>query len=316
MVRNVRAAGAVLWRFRGAGDTPGASAVEVAIVHRPRYDDWSLPKGKLERGETRHAAAVREVAEETGFAAVLGRHLGRVGYPVPEGDKTVDYYAARAAGGEFAPNEEVDELRWLPAAAAADLLSYPHDRVVLSRFTEFPPDTVTVLLVRHGHAGRKKLWTGPDDQRPLSPTGRHQADALTALLPLFGADRVFSVPKERCVATVAPLAGLLGVPVVPEPALAEAPRPPDSPRGPTDPAPAVARLRDIARAGGTPVVCSQGGVIPGVVGALLADLPGGSGVEPDELKSPKGSAWVLSFTPDGRLVSADHIPHPAQADRA
>ncbi|WP_018682108.1 NUDIX hydrolase [Actinokineospora enzanensis] len=291
--RQIRAAGAVLWR-----PSPGSDGPEVAVVHRPRYDDWSLPKGKLDRGETVHAAAVREVAEETGFAAVLGRHLARVGYPVPGGDKTVEYFAARAAGGGFTPNEEVDRLRWLPVPEAAELVTYPHDRVVLHRFAEVPPATVTLLLVRHAHAGRKQLWTGPDDERPLSPTGRAQTEALTRLLPLFGPDRVHAVPKLRCVATVAPLAGLLGVPIVEEPVLAEHTH--------ERTGPAVARVREIARAGGTPVVCSQGGVIPDVVLALLADL-GGSAVEATAVRSRKGSVWVLTFTPDGRLAAADYL---------
>ncbi|GLZ41704.1 NUDIX hydrolase [Actinokineospora sp. NBRC 105648] len=290
MSGKIAAAGAVLWRG-------GAGGVEVAVVHRPRYDDWSLPKGKLDRGESTHAAAVREVAEETGFAAVLGRFLARVSYRVPDGDKTVDYFAARAAGGAFEPNDEVDQLRWLPVDAAADLCRYPHDRVVLHRFTDAPADTTTVLLVRHAHAGKKQLWTGPDAQRPLSPTGERQSHALTRLLPLFGPDRVHSVPKVRCTATVAPLAAALGVPVVPEPTLSEQAHE-------ASPGAATARLLELAKDGGTPVVCSQGGVIPDVLADLLTD----SRVEAADLKSRKGSVWVLSFDADARLVAADYIP--------
>nr|WP_026425405.1 NUDIX hydrolase [Actinokineospora inagensis] len=296
----MHAAGAVLWRVDERG------RIVVALVHRPRYGDWSLPKGKLDGGESTHAAAVREVAEETGWAAVLGRHLGRVDYPVPAGDKRVDYFAARAVTGAFTPNDEVDELRWLPVDEAGPVLTYPHDRVVLRQFTAAPPDTTTVLLVRHAHAGRKSLWTGPDDQRPLSALGRRQTAALTALLPLFGPDRVHAVPKERCVATVAPLAGSLGVPVLAEPLLAESAHSGhdaghDSSRdsGPdTGLDAAVTRLREIAAAGGTPVVCSQGGVIPGVV----AELTGLA-----EPRARKGSVWVLSFA-GSKVVAADHIP--------
>ncbi|WP_425426256.1 NUDIX hydrolase [Actinokineospora terrae] len=282
---HVRAAGAVLWR----PSTDPGGATEVAVVHRQRYDDWSLPKGKLDRRETVHAAAVREVAEETGFAAALGRHLARVEYSVPDGHKTVEYFAARAVSGEFEPNDEVDRLRWLPVDEAAPLLTYPHDRVVLERFTAAPAATTTVLLVRHAHAGRKREWPGPDDQRPLSALGLRQVEALTGLLPLFGPDRVVSVPNLRCTATVAPLAAALGVAVEPAPELSE---PVHREHGS-----GTAALLRIAAAGGTPVVCSQGGVIPDVVTAL-------TGVS--DVRARKGSVWVLSFAGD-RVVAADHI---------
>ncbi|RLK55450.1 NUDIX hydrolase [Actinokineospora cianjurensis] len=285
---HVRAAGAVLWRPSAAPAGAGES-IEVAVVHRQRYDDWSLPKGKLDRRETVHAAAVREVAEETGFAAALGRHLARVEYSVPDGHKTVEYFAARAVRGEFEPNEEVDRLRWLPVEQAAPLLTYPHDRVVLDRFGAAPAATTTVLLVRHAHAGRKREWPGPDDQRPLSALGLRQVEALTSLLPLFGPDRVVSAPNLRCTATVAPLAAALGVAVEPAAELSE---PAHRERGS-----GTAALLRIAAAGGTPVVCSQGGVIPDVVTAL-------TGVS--DVRARKGSVWVLSFAGE-RVVAADHI---------
>ncbi|MGH3468334.1 MAG: NUDIX hydrolase, partial [Thermocrispum sp.] len=103
----IRAAGAVLWR------PAGRHGYRVAVVHRPRYDDWSLPKGKLDDGESAPAAAVREIAEETGTACVLGPFVTRSGYRVADIPKVVDYYGARATGGEFTPNDEVDEVRWL-----------------------------------------------------------------------------------------------------------------------------------------------------------------------------------------------------------
>ena len=287
----IKAAGAVLWRRAGSG------AVEVAVVHRPRYDDWSLPKGKLGRGETTCAAAVREVAEETGFRAVLGAHLDRVAYTVPQGDKVVDYFAARAATGSFEVNDEVDALRWLDPAEAAPLLTHDGDRAVLARFVDVGVDTTTVLLVRHAHAGKKEEWPGPDDERPLSKTGERQTRALTRLLPLFHPDRVHTVPKLRCAATVAPLAGLLGLGTTVEPTLSE-------PSHKRKPSAAPARLRVIAARGGTAVVCSQGGVIPDVLAALAE----GTGV-PTDSRCRKGSVWILSFAkgPRPRLVSAHYL---------
>ena len=97
--KSVPAAGAVLWRPGGDGSAP-----EVAVIHRPRYDDWSLPKGKVDPGETEPVTAVREVHEETGYSCVLGRRLASVSYPVEQGVKKVRYWAARAVDGTFSPN--------------------------------------------------------------------------------------------------------------------------------------------------------------------------------------------------------------------
>ncbi|WP_052711214.1 NUDIX hydrolase [Pseudofrankia sp. DC12] len=132
----VRAAGGVVWR-----PAPGGG-VEIVLVHRPRYDDWSLPKGKVEPGETWLAAAVREIDEETGFAVAVGALLGDVTYPVgrhgpaaaTSATKVVRYWALRATGGAFTPNHEVDDLRWLPPGQALGLLSYDLDRDVVGRF--------------------------------------------------------------------------------------------------------------------------------------------------------------------------------------
>ena len=162
----VLAAGAVLWR----PEPDGTHRPEVAVIHRPRYDDWSLPKGKVDPGETEAVTAVREIFEETGFHAQLGRRLMSVGYPVEQSVKKVVYWAARAGEGDFTPNHEVDKLLWLPADDVMNTLTYAHDRKVLRRFTRQPADTRTVLIVRHGTAGRKSRYKGDDRNRPLGQT--------------------------------------------------------------------------------------------------------------------------------------------------
>ena len=299
--RVILAAGAVLWRV---ADSDAAAEPLVAVVHRPRYDDWSLPKGKVDPGETEPVTAVREVFEETGFAAVLGRRLAAVSYPV-EGDvKHVRYWAARALGGEFTANEEVDELLWLPSKEALKRLQYPDDRKVLRRFAKQPADTRTVLVVRHGTAGSKARYKGDDRQRPLDKHGRAQAESLVGQLLAFGATEVFAAPRLRCQQTVGPLAEELGVPIHDEPTLTE--------EAYADAhGPARRRLLEIAATtDGTPVICSQGKVIPDLI-AWWCDR---DGVRPDRSRNRKGSTWVLSLVGD-KLIAADHIGSPLAADR-
>ena len=123
----VRAAGCIPWRPGAAAD-----AVEVLVVHRPRYDDWSFPKGKCDPGEDEVDAAVRELHEETGLAGDLGPELPPTRYLDHRGRrKQVRYWSVRVTEGEFVPNDEVDEVRWLTVGEAAVLLSYPHDRALL-----------------------------------------------------------------------------------------------------------------------------------------------------------------------------------------
>jgi 8-oxo-dGTP pyrophosphatase MutT (NUDIX family)/phosphohistidine phosphatase SixA len=282
----ILAAGVVLWRR-------ARSRVEVALVHRPRYDDWSLPKGKLDRGEPMPHAAVRETLEETGFTSRLGPLLLDVHYDGIEGPKVVRYWAAQACSGAFEPNEETDELRWCSPADAAALLSYRRDLDVLARFSDTgPPDTV-VVLVRHAKAGSRNQWDGPDDDRPLSGTGREQARQLAVLLPLFGPDRLASAPPLRCRDTIAPVAQSSGLAVADEPLLGEEGYWADRRAG-------LARFREIAARPGVSMICSQGGVIPDVVGALTGR---------NDPPSRKASTWVLGFTA-GRLRTWDYYSHP------
>jgi 8-oxo-dGTP diphosphatase len=299
------AAGAVLWR---PGDESSASGPLVAVVHRPRYDDWSLPKGKVEPGETEPVTAVREVEEETGYISELGRRLATVSYPVehrsrPGGDieigtKRVRYWTARAIGGEFAPNSEVDQLSWLPVKEAMTQLQYPYDRKVLRRFVKHPADTRTLMIVRHGTAGTKARYKGDDAKRPLDKRGRAQAESLVGQLLAFGATSVHAAPKVRCFQTVEPLAEELGVTITGEPTLTEEAYADDRRA-------ARHRMLEIAKCDGRPVICTQGKVIPDLI-AWWCDR---DGVRPDKSRNRKGSTWVLSFAGD-KLVAADHIGSP------
>lgn len=292
--RIVYAAGAVLWR-PAADPANKNAALEIAVIHRPRYDDWSLPKGKVDPGETAPVAAVREVFEETGSHSILGRRLAAVSYPIDLGVKKVYYWVARRTGGEFTPGNEVDELVWLPVADAAKKLDYAQDRKVLRQFKKHPADTHTVLVVRHGTAGRKSRFSGDDTKRPLDKRGRAQAEALVGQLLAFGATNVHAANRVRCQQTVEPLAEELGVPIQDEPALTEE-------AYAKSPKRARHRMLELAAQEGTPVICSQGKVIPD----LIAWWCERDGVRPDKSRNHKGSTWALSLS-DGRLMAADHI---------
>lgn len=293
----VLAAGAALWRYKD--DTAGA--IEVALVHRPRYDDWSLPKGKLDPGETAAIAAVREIAEETGFTARLGRRLPSVSYPVTQGTKRVRYWAAQALDGKFEANHEVDEIQWLPITRAIKTVSYAVDRKVLRNFAKHEIDTRTLIIVRHGKAGRKERYSGDDTLRPLDKKGRAQAEALTSQLLAFGASAIHAADRLRCRQTVEPLAEELNTVIYSEPALSEEAYWADRKR-------AHRRILEIAGSDGVQVVCTQGRVIPDLID-WWADR---DGVRPDKSRNRKGSMWVLSIHGQ-KLLAADHLDSPLPA---
>lgn len=211
----IRAAGAVIWR-------PGALGPDIALVHRPRYDDWSYPKGKCHRDEHVLAAAIREVTEETGLRVLLGRPLMPSVYQVSGRPKRVSYWAARCVESVgFVPNHEVDQVRWFPAEVARERLTYPRDVTLLDEFRSGPARSVPLIVLRHAAAGRKPARGGADPRdlaRPLDARGSADAELLAGLLASYGPCRVISSAAERCVATVRPYAAVVGVPVEVEPA--------------------------------------------------------------------------------------------------
>ncbi|WP_142459104.1 NUDIX hydrolase [Geodermatophilus aquaeductus] len=289
----VAAAGGVVWRPAAGG------GVETVVVHRPRYDDWSLPKGKLDAGENALTAAVREVVEETGLQVVAGRRSLRTRYEVATGPKQVDYWLMRAVGTEqpFVPNHEVDELRWLPVEEAAALVTHEHDRrVVTDLVRDDVPPTPTLLLVRHAKAGSRSDWDGPDDERPLETRGWRQARQLADVLPVFGPCELLSAERVRCRQTLEPLAERTGLPVRSLPELGEEEFSADPQAGLA----AIERLLEPREQPGVAVVCSQGGAIPSVLMSLGVRWEGVAG----RLHPPaaKGSVWALGGRPGALLA--------------
>jgi len=271
-------------------------------VHRPRYDDWSYPKGKREPGEHVLVTAVREVAEETDLRVVLGRPLTPTTYPVSAGIKQVSYWAARRIGSVravFSPNDEVDEVAWLGAEKARDRLSYARDATLLDEFCSGPVATSPLIVLRHAEAGPKPDRTGPDSAaadlaRPLDARGLAEADLLATLLASYGRCRVISSAAERCTATVRPYAAAVGVRVETEPAFTVAPG--------QAPAEAQGRRAAALAASGEPtLICAHRENLAGLISAAFGAL-GGS--PPDAAPLRKGEFWVLQSA-GGALVSAE-----------
>jgi 8-oxo-dGTP diphosphatase len=285
----IRAGGGVL--HRRVGDR-----VEIAVVHRPRHDDWSLPKGKRKRGEHPVANAYREVWEETGIRPVVGLRLPTVAYQVPVdastlSDKTVDYWAmtpAQADGPGFLAGDETDELVWLSVADAVSRLSYERDITVVTAFAKLPPVRPPIVLLRHASAGDRSSFIGDDDARPLDRDGIAHSAVLGPALQSFAPHRLVSAGPRRCQDTLAPVAARTGLPIVVDHRFDED----------ADPRAAVTAVHELI--GDTSVICSQGKLIP----AMLSQLTGGPA---SRYYTAKGDGWVLSFGDDGALVALDPL---------
>jgi 8-oxo-dGTP diphosphatase len=294
-VDEIRAAGAVVWR-------PAPGGPQIALVHRPKYGDWTLPKGKIEPGEHVLMTAVREVAEETGQRITLGRRLSQSRYEVDGRPKRVDYWVARGQepAAPFVPNHEVDELAWLSVGDAADQLSYERDVVVLGEFAGGPAQTVPCILLRHASAGSRSSWGGADLARPLDARGATDADALARLLRCFGADLVQSSAAERCVATVRPFAALTGTKIEIEPLFTVGAR--------AAPDAVALRAAALATEDRSVVICAHRENLPMLLAAACARLgsspPAGSALR-------KGRFWVLHVA-DGTLAAVER--HGPAAD--
>lgn len=255
----VRAAGAVVFR-------DGPSGRRVALVHRERYRDWTLPKGKLETDELACEAAVREVAEETGLTIRLGMPLDRVQYRLPRGDtKMVDYWIGTVLDEvPRPPDAEITAVEWFDLDDAVERLTWDHDRAVLRQAIEQPP-TVALLVLRHAKAVKRTDWDGNEATRPLTPYGQRQARRLLGLFTAYGVVAAHASPWLRCHLTVAPLAARLGSEVVHWPELTEA----AARKHPKAHRRTWKALRDAAVAdGGAVVVCGHRPAIPEALNTL------------------------------------------------
>lgn len=271
----ITAAGTVPWRLR-------EGALEVALVHRPKYDDWSWAKGKLDDGELPCVAAVRETQEETGLAVRLGVPLPLASYPVLDGEgapatKKVHYWAAEVVGGSGALEHEIDEVAWLEVKAAHDRLDYTRDQqqllALVRAVREHALGTWPLVLVRHARARARSRWKGDDRLRPLDAAGRRQAQAIGPVLAAFGVTRLLSSSSVRCADTLAPYAAASGHQLVTRDSLSEegyAAEPGKAPKH-------LGRLIERAEPA---AMCTHGPVLPSLIRALRERVaPDHSGAE-------------------------------------
>jgi phosphohistidine phosphatase SixA/8-oxo-dGTP pyrophosphatase MutT (NUDIX family) len=299
-VNTVRAAGGLVWRT-----VHGER--QLLAVHRRLYDDWSLPKGKLEGDETEAQAALREVAEEASVTCSLGADLGRVAYTDDRGrPKTVRFWQMQVRSGTPAPANEVDDLRWIAFDAAAASLSYPLEREVLRRFRPPPSrgEPVTVHLVRHAKAGDRASWTEPDHLRPLDKAGRRQAEAIADELDALAAQplvKLMSSPYLRCLQTLEPLGTRRDLAIETSDALAES----------ADPRAAMALLAEEARAGSL-AASTHGDILMIGVEALLGR---GLRLRGEAVAFKKGCRWELTVV-DGAYARARYQPPPSKGKQA
>jgi 8-oxo-dGTP diphosphatase len=203
----IQAAGAVLWRKNSESNT------EIAVIHRPRYDDWSLPKGKVENNESHIATAYREVLEETGYTSTFGPEIGVVIYKLEGAPKEVRYWAAQASDiQEGSPNpEEVDKLEWLSPKDAKERLTNKDDRKIVDYFLEFGTDTFPIILLRHAKALKRTEWSGDDGDRPLEHKGQLQAKRLLPIYLPYLVKEVHTSDALRCTETVDPMTRALDI---------------------------------------------------------------------------------------------------------
>jgi 8-oxo-dGTP diphosphatase len=283
-MRPIYAAGGVLYR-----DGYPDSGPEFLVVHRNRYHDWSLPKGKLDRGETFDDAAQREVLEETGFRSKQRDYLGAVTYETQRNRlKLVKYWLMKAKKGSFVPNSEVDRVEWVGLHGAQALLTYNRDARLVQRAHAIltNPTSARIYLVRHGNAGVRSKWKGPDKKRPLTEKGRQQSLGIADILARHPITDIWSSQALRCLETVAPTADNLESEVQTTKFLKE-----------------FTELNVIydylSELGSGSIVLSSH---KDWIGPLLRDLHGRGVPLRGTKKWPKASVWILDLL-DGKVVS-------------
>jgi 8-oxo-dGTP diphosphatase len=253
----IQAAGAVLWR------KSDISQLEIAVIHRPRYDDWSLPKVKVESGESHISAVYREIQEETGYESTFGPEIGTVVYKLEGAPKEVRYWAAAATIKTGTPNpQEVDEVLWLAPKKAKEKLTNKDDRAIVDFFLDFGVDTFPIILLRHAKALKRTEWDGDDGDRPLEHRGQLQAKRLLPIYLPYGISEVHTSDALRCIETIDLMARLIEKTPIFSADLSEYGYAKDK-EAPLD------YVQDLMDRGAPAIICSHNPIIPKLVKKLV-----------------------------------------------
>jgi len=295
MTPPIIAAGGVVWRHNIDGD------VEILLVHRPRYDDWTLPKGKLEDGEALIACAYRELLEETGLSIKLGPYIGSVEYFVPDGLKQVAYWSASLVGDNsaFHPNEEVDEVQWLTIDSALEKATRDSDRTIIERFRETPYDTSALIMLRHAKALERTEWQGEDEDRPLQIIGQLQAKRMLSIYQVYGIEEIYTSDAVRCLDTVAQMAKALQLTPIITSAVSEYTYKKNREK-------AIDYAKELIKSNQQIILCSHNPVLPRMMEKLTKKIDFDY---PDNKLLP-GEAWVL-FHDKKEVKHIDRVAAPS-----
>ena len=287
----IRAAGALLWRENHD------RTIDIALIHRQKYDDWTLPKGKIEEGETALQCEYRELIEETGIKANFTRQLGSVEYEENGERKRVIFWAAHCGldASTFVANEEVDQLRWLSFEESIELATYQSDREMIANFQSQEQRTDTLIILRHTKALERGDWDEPDSQRTLNELGFDQAQLLIKHLEPFAIEELYTSDYTLCVQTVTPLAHARGLSITAVPSLNEE-------TFEQDPMRAVAFANALKQDEKNILICSHNPVIPTMLrGILNTKLK-----NKDLIKLEPGDAWIVHRV-KGEIVGLDYL---------
>jgi 8-oxo-dGTP diphosphatase len=293
MSEAISAAGAVVWRKHKDNFT------EVAIIHRPKYDDWSFPKGKLEVGESLIACAHREVLEETNLQTEFGPHLGQVEYFTPDGLKKVTYWSAKViAEKPFRANTEVDQLKWIPITKVIEVLTNETDKEIFDKFVKVKFNSKPFILLRHAKAITRDEWQGEDDDRPLSSSGQNQAMRLLSTYQVFNIDQIHSSDAVRCYDTVKSMAKGLDIKLEVSSKLSESTYKKDKEK-------AFDYVRELIKEDKSILICSHNPILP----KMLNKLTKKSEIEADEDKLSPADGWVIHRS-GKEIIQIDRLDAP------
>ena len=293
MSKIILAAGALVWR------KSKEKKIEIAVIHRPKYNDWTIPKGKVELNESSIACAYREVIEETSIETEFGMYLGEVKYQSLDGPKQVSFWSAQVVKeNTFTPNSEVDEIKWVEAAKAAKFLSLDSDREILSKFNKLKYESKPLVLLRHAKALSRDEWQGDDDDRPLDSLGQMQAKRLLSIYQAFNLEQIHTSDAIRCYDTVEPMAKALGLRLEVSNKLSES-------AFKKDKEDAFDYARDLIKSDKRALLCSHNPILPKVLNKLTKK----SDVESDEEKLYPADAWVIHRI-GKEVIQIDRIDAP------